>query len=407
MKPSLLVIALALATQPVFAAETDAAPGAAATTDTRAELADLRRQMQELSRRMAKLSGELGEVGPRTYAFRYVGETDRAMIGVVLTSDAKGARIAAVTPDGPAARAGLRDGDTIVAIDGKALAEANASKALADARRQLGDLKEGDEVHIGYLRGGQRQPDLVLKATRREAYSWPQLIAGDAEHPLLPKDFEKNLRIQVEQAQKQAAQIDQAKIRVDVERAKHEAQRAMRESDRMKEVAERARRQAERDARRAMPWWGLNLAPVNPELGRYFGTDKGALVIAADDDALPGLKGGDVITGVAGTTVSRPEDALRALRDQPAGTDVPLRVLRDHKVIALNVKTPEFTSIFISSPPTPPAPPAPPKPPEPTTPTAAPPAPPAPPSPPAPVAPERIGTSAPASVTVVVSRQAS
>ena len=70
-----------------------------------------------------------------------------------------------------------------------------------------------------------------------------------------------------------------------------------------------------------MPWWGLNLAPLNADLGHYFGTDKGVLVIAADNDSLPGIRAGDVITNVAGETVNRPEDALRALRDQdPART---------------------------------------------------------------------------------------
>ena len=49
-----------------------------------------------------------------------------------------------------------------------------------------------------------------------------------------------------------------------------------------------------------------------------FGTDKGVLVIAADNDSLPGIRAGDVITNVAGETVNRPEDALRALRDQGA-----------------------------------------------------------------------------------------
>jgi hypothetical protein len=111
----------------------------------------------------------------------------------------------------------------------------------------------------------------------------------------------------------------------------------------------------------------LNLAPVNPELGRYFGTDKGALVISADNASLPGVRGGDVITSVAGETVNRPEDALRALRDQPSGKDVAIKLMRDHKTLALNVKAPEFKSIF-GAPPMPPMPPAPAMPATPVTP---------------------------------------
>ena len=57
---------------------------AAKTEEARKELAELRTQMQELSRKMAALSSELGEGGPRSYAYRYIGDPDRAMIGVVL-----------------------------------------------------------------------------------------------------------------------------------------------------------------------------------------------------------------------------------------------------------------------------------------------------------------------------------
>ena len=35
---------------------------------------------------------------------------------------------------------------------------------------------------------------------------------------------------------------------------------------------------AMRGVRMGMPWWGLNLAPLNADLGRYFGTEKGVLV---------------------------------------------------------------------------------------------------------------------------------
>ncbi|MCB1576055.1 MAG: hypothetical protein KDI81_01585, partial [Xanthomonadales bacterium] len=38
-----------------------------------------------------------------------------------------------------------------------------------------------------------------------------------------------------------------------------------------------------------MPWWGLNLASLNPDLGRYFGTDSGVLVLSASRNALKEL----------------------------------------------------------------------------------------------------------------------
>jgi len=335
---------------------------AARTEAARKELAELRTQMQELSRKMAALSGQLGEGGPRTYAYRYIGDPDRAIIGVVLGNDDKGVRISGVTPDGPAARAGLRDGDVVTSVDGKPIGKA----AGGDGRGALANLKDGQEVTIAYLRGDQKNT-VKIKAQRREAWNWPMLMNEDSEHPFLPKDFNE-------------------RINADVERATREAERNYeRNHARMERQVEAATRDATKrmpPLHMSMPWWGLNLVPLNADLGRYFGTDKGVLVIAADDDSLPGIRAGDVITNIAGETVNRPEDALRALRDQDTGKDVPIKLLRDRKTLALNMKAPAFKSIFNMrmAPPAPPALPAP----------AAVPAPPAPAAPPTPPTPPAI-----------------
>lgn len=377
MKRTILFSTLALATTIASAAEPQAKPGAQAhaeprtavdATKARAELAELRTQMQALSRRMADLSIELGEAGPRAYAFRYLGEGDRAIVGVVLVPDDEGVRIGAVTPGSPAARAGLHNGDVITAIDGK---PTQGADALAHARDLLANLKQDQKVTIAYLRGKQRSETSVV-AERRKAYTWPALMA-EGDEPLLPKDFDEQVRREVERAHREVERhrIDEARIQAQVERAQAAATRV--DAREVRKAMEEGRRAM----RRAMPWWGLNLAPVNADLGRYFGATQGALVISADENALPGLRAGDVITGIAGDDVARPEDALRALRDQPPGQDVPVRVLRDRKALTLSLKTPEFKSIF-SLPPEPPTPPVPPvAPTPPSAPTA--PTPPAPP----------------------------
>jgi S1-C subfamily serine protease len=351
-------------------ANADAADAAKAE-QARKELGELRAQMQELSRKMATLSTELGEGGPRSYAYRYIGDPDRAMIGVVLSNDDKGVRISGVTPDGPAARAGLRDGDVVTAIDGK-----NVGKSSGDARSALANLKDGQEVTLAYARGDQKG-SVKIKAQRREAWSWPMLMNEDPEHPLLPKDFNERIHADVERAQREAERSyerNHERVEQQVARATHDAMQHVPNQRQM--------------MRLAMPWWGLNLAPLNADLGRYFGADKGVLVIAADDDSLPGIKAGDVITTIGGEAVNRPEDALRALRDQGPGKDVPIKLLRDRKTLALNMKAPAFNSIFDTRVPPPPLPPAPPVPPSPSVPAAPatpaiPAAPAAPPTPPA------------------------
>jgi hypothetical protein len=390
MKRTLLSTALALIAGVAVAAPPTAGPKADAnanaearahvdTAEARAELAELRTQMQDLSRRMSELSIELGDAGPRAYAFRYLGEPDRAIVGVVLVPDGKGVRIGAVTPGSPAARAGLRNGDMISAIDGKPV---GGPDALERARDLLADLKQDQKVTIAYRRGDQRG-EAALTADRRKAWTWPALMADEADRAsMLPEDFEERVQAQVERAQREVergAHQDE-RMQAQIERAHARAARVDMEE------ARKSMEEGRRAMRRAMPWWGLNLAPVNADLGRYFGTAQGALVISADEHSLPGLRAGDVITGIAGEAVARPEDALRALRDQPPGKEVPVRVLRDRKALTLTLKAPEFKSIFTlpPAPPVPPVAPAPAAAPAPAPSPAAAPASPAPPSPPAP-----------------------
>lgn len=349
----------------------------------RRELEGLREQMRELSRKMAEVSAKLGDVGPHAYAYRYLGDPDRGMIGVVFSDDdagaIKGLRVDAVTPGGPADKSGIRHGDVVVAIDGKAVAIGNK----VELPERMQNLKIGQSITLDVMRDGKKS-QITVKAERREPYNFGAEFAhmdlGDmhelqelGRHGVLPPDFDKHVHEQVERAMSHA----------------HVAERA----------AERAGEQVRRAFDRvnfSTPWWGLNLTSLNPDLGGYFGADKGVLVLSANE-TLKGLKPGDVLLEVAGQKVERPEDALRLLREQPAGSDVKVQVLRQRKTLSLSMRAPEFKGIFVPPPPPPPppvpsAPPVPSVPPVPAAPAApsvppampahAPPPPPAPPAPP-------------------------
>ncbi|MGH8040472.1 MAG: PDZ domain-containing protein [Rudaea sp.] len=315
-------------------AESARAQAETARASAQRQLDQMRDQMRELSRKMADLSTRLGDVGPRTYAFRYLGNPDRGMIGLVLAPDKNGLRVDAVTPGGPADKAGVHTGDVLVTVDGKALVGDHADSGLHN-------LKIGEQVKLSVQHDGTTRT-LVLKAERREPFDFADAFGKGG---LLPPDFDHKVQIQM-----------------------HDALRDV--HDGMSEL------------HWLTPWWGLNLAALNPDLGGYFGTDQGVLVLSADANAFKGLKSGDVLQDVAGRKVARPEDALRLLREAPAGSEVKVQVLRQRKPLTLSVKAPEYKGIFVPPPPAPPAPPAMPAPPAPPTPRAlpAPPAPPAPPS---------------------------
>jgi hypothetical protein len=349
------------------------APSAVDTEQARRELEQMREQMREMSRKMADLSAKLGDVGPRAYAYRYIGDPERAMIGVVFSDSdqPRGLRVDAVTPGGPAEKAGLKHGDIIVSIDGKPLAQSSDGAVSWP----LHELKVDQQIKLGLVRDGKNS-ELAVKAERREPYNFA-FAFGDNEMKELGKLGDMDAMVEGNIA----SQDYQRRVEVQVERAMERAKVAEKAGEKAKHTMERFNF--------SMPWWGLNLASLNPDLGGYFGTDHGVLVLSTDD-SLKQLKSGDVLLDVDGSKVERPEDAFRLLRERPPGSDVKVQVMRQRKPLTLSMKTPEFKGIFVPAPPAPPAPPAAPLPP---TPRAAPPpvppvhaAPPAPP-PPAPPAP--------------------
>jgi S1-C subfamily serine protease len=79
------------------------------------------------------------------------------------------------------------------------------------------------------------------------------------------------------------------------------------------------------------PLGRLELAPLNSDLGRYFGTDEGVLVISAPKDSALSLRGGDVVLAVDGRAPSSPSHLLRILRSYETGETFKLDIMRNRK----------------------------------------------------------------------------
>ena len=101
--------------------------------------------------------------GPVIESLRTDGKVDRGWLGVEIQhidetmaealglEDAKGALVASVMEDGPAARAGLRPGDVIVSFAGEPL------DAMKDLPRIVAELDTGAEVEMEVWRDGRRK----------------------------------------------------------------------------------------------------------------------------------------------------------------------------------------------------------------------------------------------------------
>jgi len=395
----LLLPCLSLCSGAVFAAPPPSSSAQAADDAAlRQRMAALQTRMTALASQMAALSAKVGDEANAS-ALRYFGDTRRGMLGIAVSPGAKGLRVAAVTPAGPAERAGLQAGDTITAVNGKpvgafdvdseiALRHAEAGKPIALSVDRDGKLRK---VHVTPER---LQPD-NWEATVRAA----ELAANQAAASVQTPEFRKQIEQSVDNAMKSAdiartAEIAarqatasvqspefRKQIQLSIDDAMKSADAALQGADAAREGAIRAGKHGHSWAVFMSPWWGLNLAPLNPDLGRYFGTDKGVLVLSRSDTQFPELQPGDVITDIAGKSVAQPEDVQRALRGTTEDRRVRIAVRRHGKTLALAMKVPPRWNLL--PPPPPPAPPAPPPTPPKAPKAVAPPAPP-PPAPPPP-----------------------
>jgi S1-C subfamily serine protease len=232
----------------------------------------------------------------------------RARLGIKVSlrpreTDSLGAYVDAVTPGGPADEAGIRSGDIITRLDGKSVLAGGAAESGDRERQSLPGLRlielaarlePGDTVPVEYRRGTERrtvsvvtvdEPDLVTRDGNRFTFDFrePRAVAGARVVP--SPDLMERLEV-------------------------------------------------------AGPHWQffsgtplgrLELAPLNADLGRYFGTAEGVLVISAPKDSALGLKGGDVVLRVDGREPSGPSHLLRILRSYDAGETFKLDIMRDRK----------------------------------------------------------------------------
>ncbi|HEU5217642.1 MAG TPA: PDZ domain-containing protein, partial [Gemmatimonadales bacterium] len=77
------------------------------------------------------------------------------------------------------------------------------------------------------------------------------------------------------------------------------------------------------------PLGDLELAPINPDLGAYFGTTEGVLVINVPKESTLGLKGGDVVLSVDGRKATGPNSFLRIMRSYDPGDSFKFEIMRN------------------------------------------------------------------------------
>jgi C-terminal processing protease CtpA/Prc len=324
MKQWMLVCLLAASTAAVAqtttagATKVDETKLDAEEAKTRAKLEEARARLDKAAREVAELSSQLGANARHEVRF-IAGGPPRAVLGIQVDprSDEKGVRVLGVSPGGPAAEAGLRDTDLIIALDGVATTGADPDRALI---AQMRTVKPEQKVKVKVVRDGKNK-DLVVVAR--------------------PMAFDERV------------------FNV------HMPDGAMGGS--FGNMPNMPNMPMVQRFRTFFPgeFGGMELASITPKLGAYFGVTEGVLVVQAPENDAFKLEDGDVLQTIDGR---KPEDgghALRILRSYKSGEKLNITVLRQRKPMTLAVTMPErpemgdnfmFESVMPPMPPVPPVP---------------------------------------------------
>jgi S1-C subfamily serine protease len=327
-------IALAVLASPV---------AAQSSPDQEKERREAERQMREAERQMREAERQMREAARQLVKFsvdrklmnidnKVVVFDDRARLGVVLRPDADpktdsiGAYVQALSPGSPAEEAGLQAGDIITKFNGQSLVgvkgdeDEDHSVPAARLSELARSLKDGDKVSLEYKRG-----DKIGTTT---------LIARRLLGPRIKVLEVPRVRIEIPEVEIPDFDFDLTVL--------------------------------------GRPWRDIDLVAMNPELGEYFGTGDGLLVVRVPKDDPLKLKGGDVILKIGPRSPTSPTQAMRILRSYEPGENVALQVLRKREKITISVQIPQRptgSSRWHGEPPAPPAPPTPPDAPAPPPPT--------------------------------------
>lgn len=239
--------------------------------------------------------------GSGSYLGVYIREVDEDDVKRLDLSEERGALIADLPEDGPAAKAGLRSDDVIVSWNGSRI------ESAAQLTRVVGETPAGRSVEVGYVRDGrQRTADVEL--TDRSPVVARVFPGGGMDED------------------------DRARLEESLEGLRSRMPALGGDDGVMSHLFIRGGR------------LGVGVQSLGDQLADYFGApDGGALVTSVREDSpaeKAGLKAGDVILRVGDERIEDPGDLMREIGRADAG-EVELRILRDKKERTVKATLPE------------------------------------------------------------------
>jgi S1-C subfamily serine protease len=231
-------------------------------------------------------------------------------IGVTIRDGDKGEGVIVndVRNEGPASRAGLKAGDTIIEFDGE---KVRSSRQLT---RLVQESLAGRSAKIAVMRDGKRV-DLAVTPEARAGGEWSGAFQGDMD----------KLRQELRELPRQG---DQFQFGGNAYRFRMPA------PGQLEMVPPEGWSRPFEGFLQPGGRLGAAVQEMTPQLATYFGAKEGVLVTAVTEGsaaAKAGLKAGDVVTAVNDKGVKTSADLVRALSEAGDDAEVAIAILRDHK----------------------------------------------------------------------------
>jgi membrane-associated protease RseP (regulator of RpoE activity) len=220
----------------------------------------------------------------------YLEEVDDAAMDRLSLREERGALIAEVSEDGPAAEAGLLKDDVIVEFNGEAV------ESISELSRMVRETPAGRTVAVGVVRDGQPR-EMSVELGERPGVVW------------LGPDVDRRQGVFIAPG--------------DGEHGEHGEHQVFAFGGRGR--------------------LGVQLQSLGDQLAEYFGVTEGALIASVREDspaAQAGLKAGDVITRVGDRAVDDVGDVAEAVHEAEEGS-LSITVVRDGDTRTLTAELPE------------------------------------------------------------------
>ena len=212
-----------------------------------------------------------------------LGEIDSERARQLKLKEEHGVELTHVEEDSPAAKAGLKSGDVVLEYNGQRV------EGMEQFARFVRETPPGRESKLAISRDGNRQMVVVKIGQRKGPGAWSMAAPMPPVPPMPPS--------------------------------------APGEMPRTFMVW-------------ASPRMGIDAEAIEGQLGQFFGVKEGVLIRAVSKGSAAekaGLKAGDVITKVDGSTVASPGDVTRAIRSARTKKTFPVSVMREKRETNLSV----------------------------------------------------------------------